>query len=302
MAKKRMFNLVIVESDEFLDMPLSSQALYFHLSMAADDYGFISPKRVMRMIGANEDDLKLLIYKRYVLQFESGVVVIKHWQVNNTIRKDRSNPTTYSKELKTLTFNEFGAYTEISRIGRTAQIISSASTVHRHDIDMTSTSENVVDEVYTTIPHETTGVADIMSTNGQPNDNQTETQNRIDKNRIDKRNTVNSITTDLQHSSSPNKKSLERVPTEEITELLEYWESKLDMKLGNENGNRKAIASLIRQHGKDSLKRLVDGVLLAQEDQYAPRISDFVSLKRKQNDLLVWGRKRNGKKSTVAQI
>lgn len=116
MAKRRMFNLSIVENDVFLDMPLTSQSLYFHLGMHADDYGFVSPKRVMRMIGASNDDLQILIAKRYVLQFDSGVIVIKHWQINNTVRKDRSTPTTFQHELNQLTYNEYGAYTERRKI------------------------------------------------------------------------------------------------------------------------------------------------------------------------------------------
>lgn len=119
---KRMFSYQIVESDAFLDIPLSSQGLYFHLSMQADDYGFVSPKRVMRMIGANEDDLKVLLSKRFILGFESGVVVLKHWLINNTIRKDRSHDTTYQKEFLTLTTNEFGAYTEIAKISHFVEI------------------------------------------------------------------------------------------------------------------------------------------------------------------------------------
>lgn len=115
-ARRRMFSSTIVENDVFLDMPLSTQALYFHLCMNADDDGFVSPKRIMRMVGANDDDLRVLIGKRYVLSFESGVVIVKHWQINNLIRKDRYHQTTYKDELKSLTTNNFGAYTEIDKI------------------------------------------------------------------------------------------------------------------------------------------------------------------------------------------
>ncbi len=114
-----MFSQSIVEDDVFLDMPMSSQALYFHLCMNADDYGFVSPKRIMRMVGANNDDLQVLIAKRYVLPFDSGVVVIKHWKKSNTIQKDRLTPTTYQQELEQLTFNEWGAYTEKRQTRRT---------------------------------------------------------------------------------------------------------------------------------------------------------------------------------------
>ena len=114
MAERRMFSKKIIDSDAFLDMPLSTQALYFHLSMRADDEGFVgNPRRIRSMIGASEDDLKLLIAKRFILVFESGVVVIKHWRIHNYINPDRFTPTTYVEEKKTLTFDEKKAYTEI---------------------------------------------------------------------------------------------------------------------------------------------------------------------------------------------
>lgn len=94
MAEKRMFAKTIIDSDLFLDMPLSTQALYFHLSMRADDDGFVNnPKKIMRMIGASEDDIKILISKQFVLSFESGVIVIRHWKLHNCIQKDRYKPT-----------------------------------------------------------------------------------------------------------------------------------------------------------------------------------------------------------------
>ena len=108
-----MFSLKIVDTDAFLDMPQSSQLLYFHLAMRADDEGFVgNPKKVMRMIGGNDDDLKVLFTKRFILAFKSGVVVIKHWLIHNTIRMDRFNPTTYKDERELLAVKENRAYTE----------------------------------------------------------------------------------------------------------------------------------------------------------------------------------------------
>lgn len=113
MAEKRMFTQKIVDSDAFLDMPLSSQCLYFHLNMRADDDGFINnPKRIQRTIGASDDDLKLLIAKRFVICFENGVIVIKHWRMHNTLRKDRYNPTQYQDQLAMLDVKGNNAYTE----------------------------------------------------------------------------------------------------------------------------------------------------------------------------------------------
>jgi hypothetical protein len=108
-----MFTQKIIDSDAFLDMPLSSQALYFHLNMRADDDGFINnPRRIQRTIGASDDDLKLLCAKRFVIGFESGVIVIKHWRMHNTLRKDRYNPTQYQEELALLDVKDNNAYTE----------------------------------------------------------------------------------------------------------------------------------------------------------------------------------------------
>ena len=113
MAERRMFTMKIVDSDAFLDMPLSAQALYFHLNMRADDDGFVNnPKKIQRMIGANDDDLKMLIAKRFILAFDSGIVVIKHWRMHNLLRKDRYHPTQYQDDYKRLYFNDNGAYTD----------------------------------------------------------------------------------------------------------------------------------------------------------------------------------------------
>lgn len=115
MAEKRMFTMKIVDSDAFLDMPLSTQALYFHLNMRADDDGFVNnPKKIQRTIGATEDDLKLLLAKRFVLSFDNGVIVIKHWRMHNLLRKDRYKPTQYQEEIHSLTVKENGAYTELA--------------------------------------------------------------------------------------------------------------------------------------------------------------------------------------------
>jgi 5-methylcytosine-specific restriction endonuclease McrA len=112
MAERRMFAKTIIDSDAFLDMPLSTQSLYFHLSMRADDEGFINnPKKIQRMIGATEDDLKLLNAKNFIIPFESGVVVIKHWKIHNYIRGDRLVETQYKDEKALLTVKENGAYT-----------------------------------------------------------------------------------------------------------------------------------------------------------------------------------------------
>lgn len=112
MAERRMFTKKITNSDAFIDMPLSTQALYFHLNMEADDDGFnSSPKKVQRMIGASDDDLKLLILKNFIIPFESGIVVIKHWRLHNYIQKDRYKETVYLEEKNMLNVKANKTYT-----------------------------------------------------------------------------------------------------------------------------------------------------------------------------------------------
>lgn len=107
-----MFAKTIIDSDAFLDMPLSTQSLYFHLSMRADDDGFINnPKKIQRMIGASDDDLKLLIAKNFIITFDSGVVVIKHWKIHNYIQNDRYKETVYLEEKASLALKDNNAYT-----------------------------------------------------------------------------------------------------------------------------------------------------------------------------------------------
>lgn len=111
MASKRMFNLDIVDSDAFLSMPASTQNLYFHLALRADDDGFNNkPYAVMAQAHATNDDLKILAAKKFIILFESGVIVIKHWRIHNTIRKDTYKPTKYGDEFRLLQVDNNGSY------------------------------------------------------------------------------------------------------------------------------------------------------------------------------------------------
>lgn len=165
MAERRMFTQKIVDSDAFLDMPLTTQALYFHLNMRADDDGFVNnPKKIQRMICASDDDLKLLIAKRFLLAFENGVVVIKHWRMHNLLRKDRYNPTQYQEYMEQLLLKDNGSYTETCGIPTISELDNQ------------------------------------MATTWQPEDNQMATQDRIGKDRIGKdridKNNLEEITED----------------------------------------------------------------------------------------------------------
>ena len=111
MAERRMFAKAVIESDTFLDMPVSARLLYFDLGMRGDDDGFVdSPKRIMRLTGASEDDLKLLVVKQFLIPFDSGVVVVRHWKIHNYVRPDRYKPTQYHDEKSLVTVGEAGVY------------------------------------------------------------------------------------------------------------------------------------------------------------------------------------------------
>ncbi|HEL1567066.1 TPA: DnaD domain protein [Streptococcus suis] len=157
MAQRRMFSKEITTSDLFVDMPASTQLLYFHLGMEADDEGFIGNARMLgRAYGASNDDIKLLQAKGFIIVFESGVTVVKDWNVNNKLRKDRFKPTIYQDEKNLLTIMETGTY-EVRHLLQESQ--------------QRSMSEKPV------LP--------TVESFGMPNDNQMTTQYRIGKDRID---------------------------------------------------------------------------------------------------------------------
>ena len=127
MADKRMFSKKLIDSDAFLDMPISAQGLFFHLCMRADDDGFVdAPKRIARECQASSEDLQVLIDRRYVLTFpDSNVIVIKHWRLHNTIPKDRYKPTLYTEEKSQIVVKPNGAYTDDP-----AKMVSMSTTQH----------------------------------------------------------------------------------------------------------------------------------------------------------------------------
>ena len=111
MAERRMFAKKVIDSDLFLEMPLATQALYFHLAMRADDDGFVNnPKKIVRMIGADETSLKILISNSFLIPFNTGIVVISHWKLHNYISRDRYKPTIYQDEKSNLKLQNNGVY------------------------------------------------------------------------------------------------------------------------------------------------------------------------------------------------
>lgn len=154
MAERRMFAKSIIDSDAFLDMPLSTQSLYFHLAMRADDDGFVNnPKKIAKMIGANDDEFKVLITKKFILIFESGIIVIKHWKIHNYIQKDRYKETNYIEEKALLSLNENNGYTLDTqvRLGKVSLELDKTSLVNRYNINDFILGLNESDEFKTSL-------------------------------------------------------------------------------------------------------------------------------------------------------
>lgn len=176
MASKRMINLTVIDTDAFLEMPLSTQALYFHLNLRADDDGFVgSPKIICRTVGASDDDLKLLIAKRFIIIFEDGVIVIKHWRMHNTLSVNRYKETNYTEDKALLKLKTNNSYTlgdgktiDDSRlIEMSKRQVDASKTNNRRTIDeqKTNTDKNRIDK---------NSIEEISID-----------KNRIDKNRVD---------------------------------------------------------------------------------------------------------------------
>ena len=193
MAEKRMFSRAVIDSDTFIDMPISARLLYYDLGMRADDDGFVnSPKKITRMIGASQDDLKILIQKRFIIPFESGVIVIRHWRVHNYIPKDRYHETTFREEMESLTIKDNREYVSKLDCGVNTDCIQ--------DVSQTDTER----------------IQDVSSS---------DTQNRIDKNRVDK----NSIDKSNISCSEPLTSSAPEVPALILNDNSEWIPSRDDL-------------------------------------------------------------------------
>jgi hypothetical protein len=147
MAEKRMFSMKIIDSDMFLEMPQSTQNLYFHLGMRADDDGFINnANKICKVIGASSDDLKLLIAKSFIIPFESGVIVIKHWRMNNYLRKDRYSTSSYLEEKSHLYVKENGAYSLQENLG--IPLVDLIATQYREEEKKEENNNTIAKDVF----------------------------------------------------------------------------------------------------------------------------------------------------------
>jgi uncharacterized phage protein (TIGR02220 family) len=217
-----MFSQFITDSDAFLDLPATTQVLYFHLNMHADDDGFVgNTKSIMRMVGSHDDDLKLLIAKQLVLTFDSGVIVIKDWRLHNSIRKDRYKQTGFKEEFKRLALASNGSY-----------VISAPSkTIETDEKPVVSPPEDDDNQ---------------LATNGQPDGNQLATQVRLGKDRLGK---------DREEHSPAKAEPLN------FDKLFEYLNSKSGKHFRNTKTNRDLVkARLAEGFTSDDIKIAIDNV------------------------------------------
>ncbi len=213
MAQKRMFSLNVVDTDNFLDMPVSARLLYYELGMRADDDGFVDNwKKILLFTGLKNDDLKILIAKDFIIPFETGVIVIRHWRMNNYLQNDRVKPTTHQHELKSLELDENNVYNK----------------------DTYCIQENSVEE------------AKLLENTSVPNLD-TDCIHSIDKNSTDEDSIEKSSTDEdsinnnqiSPKTSSLSKKELEKQLTKEFDKLWEYYPNKK----GKEEARKKYISA-----------------------------------------------------------
>ena len=262
MARRRMFSPDIVCSDAFLDMPTSSRELYFQLGMKADDDGFVNPRGTMRMCGASEDDLKLIITKRFVLPFENGVIVIKHWKINNLVRKDWYRPTQYIEQKKTLYIKENGSYTEDCNQG-TLLVNESLTQVRLGKVINTNTSDKSESKK-------------IMKTYNEKEHSDSD-EEIID---FDSR----EIIIPAKKASSP-KKGLQ------YKAVFDLFGTKTFASLGNRKNEIEAAKTLIEVRGMEQIEKAIKYSQEHKNEEYCPKVFGPSDLLMKWDKLLAYKEK-----------
>ncbi len=235
MAEKRMFSKSIIDTDLFMDMPTTSQLLYFHLGMRADDEGFVSsPRSIMRICAANNDDLKLLAAKGYIIPFDSGVIVITHWKINNYIRPDRFKETIHQDEKERLS------------IGKDDMYRLKGNEVLPFD---NSTEDCLPSGNH--LPTNCLPSGNHLPTNCLPSDNHLPTQISIDKDSIDK-DSVDIGEVRSSPSPTPNKPILKKYGEYRHIRLSEEQYNKLIEEFGDQTTAEyiKRCDEYIQQTGK----------------------------------------------------
>lgn len=268
MAQRRMFSLKIVASDAFLDMPTSSRELYFQLGMYADDDGFVNPRKIIRMVGASEDDIKLLIGKRFLLQFDGGVVVVKHWLINNLVRKDFYQPTLYIDEKNSIKVKDNKAYTECLQI-----------------VNNLSPQDRIGKDINTATPSE------IAGSNQEEKITNTNTQK---KDMAWKEYEEKEIQIDADYIEKDDKKKVKVISSQnkvkEIYSLFTKYDFDMAM-FGINKTQRKAAETLYDEQELEQVDKALEFYSKRRKDEFCPDVSTPWDLASKWGKLLAYKEK-----------
>ncbi len=249
MANRRMFSMDVVDTDRFLDMPLTAQCLYFHLGMRADDDGFIdSPKRILRYIGSNDDDLKILLTKGYLILFEDGVIAIRDWLKNNRVRPDRKKSTRYADKLSLLA------------VEKDSYVVSLSGDIPDDNQMPTNCQPNAIPDA-NQVSTRCQPTANQVSTKCQPDANQVSTkchtQYRLGKDSIGYNIAIsNDIAREKQRSQ--NEKKRKNIPYQKIVDMYNNICVSLPRVTKLSEARKKAIHARYNQYGIDDFKRLFE--------------------------------------------
>lgn len=281
MAQRRMTSLEVIDTDAFLDMPQSSQLLYFHLNARADDDGFVSnPKRIMRDVGSQNDDLKVLTAKKFIIPFDDGVCVIKHWRINNFIRKDIYKETKYLNLKQSLLIRGNGAYT-LTDDGKAIKVPSGHFKLDFVNEALTKRQLSIG-------------------------------KDRLGKDSIEKDNNIYLQASPARENNQASKikmKTKVKVkkdgivvvnPPNEINEIFRlFYESVNPLVPFNNKTQRDAAEELIKKFGFEKVKQMTEYAISIQGKDYTPTITTPLQLKNKFGDLIVYYKRENEKKPLI---
>ena len=234
MSQKRMFDRAIIDMDKFMDLPMSAKAIYFLLGMEADDEGFVSYKKILRIHGGNEDDIKVLLAKSFIISFPSGVVVVTDWNKNNWLDKRRIRPTEYQTEKKLLVLNEDNSYCLASAKPMLSQYSIEESSIEEKRINTSSKEEDKFNSFWLIYPARRTNKEKC----------------RIKFNKLDE-NTQNNILLDIKNRIEKDEKWIKGYIPETMTYLNNHkWEDDIqEIKTNNGENIIEEVMGLFEENG-----------------------------------------------------
>lgn len=262
MAERRMFSKTIIDSDLFLDMPLSAQALYFHLSMRADDDGFLNnAQKIIRMTNATRNDYDLLLLKRFIIRFEDGICVIKHWRIHNYIRSDRYKPTIYQDKIKRLSIKENKSYV-LSEDNTDAGIpdgyqMDTQVSIEKDKLDKSRTGEERVNKDSLLEYEENHNILSEHDYEVVNSDKIKESKNKVIK--LDKYTSEENC--NKSNGEEVKSRLEERVTDEQIDKIMKMWNSMKISRIATIKNKRfRLVSERIKENGIETFFKAIEKV------------------------------------------